>query len=86
MESGYYRHDIIRKNGSKVTGSLVQDTKAHVSVQPIGGAVVVVPRADILSQSVAKKSLMPEGLLDHLSPKQVADLFAFIRSLNGTGK
>lgn len=85
MESGYYRHDVLRKDGSKITGSLVEETAAHLTIRPIAGEVVVVPKAEILSHSVSKTSLMPEGLIDHLDPQQVADLFAYIRSLKGPG-
>ncbi len=81
MESGYYRHDIILKDGGKVSGSLVNETKSSLSIQPIGTAIQVIPQGEIAQHKITKSSLMPEGLIDHLSPRQVADLFTYIRTL-----
>ena len=81
MESGYYRHDIILKNGGKVSGSLVNETKSSLSIQPLGTTIQVIPRKNIAQHKITKSSLMPEGLIDHLSPEQVADLFTYIRTL-----
>ena len=81
MESGYYRHDIILKDGSKVSGSLVNQTKEALSIQPIGTAIQLIPQGEIAQHKITKSSLMPEGLIDHLSPRQVADLFTYIRTL-----
>ncbi len=81
MESGYYRHDIILKDGGKISGSLVGESKESLSIQPVGTAIQVIPRTNVAQHKVTKSSLMPEGLIDHLSPAQVADLFTYIRSL-----
>ncbi|MDB4520171.1 c-type cytochrome [Akkermansiaceae bacterium] len=81
MESGYYRHDIILKDGSKISGSLVEETTTQLSVQPIGTAVKIVPRGNISQHKITKSSLMPEGLIDHLSDEQITDLFTYIRTL-----
>jgi putative membrane-bound dehydrogenase-like protein len=81
MESGYYRHDIILKDGGKVSGSLVGDTKESLSIQPVGTAIQIIPRTQVAQHKITKSSLMPEGLIDHLSPEQVADLFTYLRTL-----
>ena len=86
MESGYYRHDVMRRDGRMVSGMLVEKTKQNLTIRPIGGELIVVPRKDVLSHHISKTSLMPEGLIEHLSSQQVADLFAYIRTLNGTTK
>ncbi|MFT6181866.1 MAG: putative membrane-bound dehydrogenase-like protein [Akkermansiaceae bacterium] len=81
MESGYYRHDIILKDGGKVSGSLVKEGKESLSIQPVGTAIQVIPRSKVAQHKITKSSLMPEGLIDHLSPEQVADLFTYLRTL-----
>lgn len=81
MESGYYRHDIILKDGGKVSGSLVRESKESLSIQPVGTAIQVIPRTKVAQHKITKSSLMPEGLIDHLSPEQIANLFTYIRSL-----
>ena len=81
MESGYYRHDIILKDGSKISGSLAGETTSNLSIQPVGTSIQVIPLAKIAEHKITKSSLMPEGLIDHLTSAQVADLFTYIRSL-----
>lgn len=81
MESGYYRHDIILQDGSKISGFLVEETKTQLSVQPIGTSVKIVSRGNISQHKITKSSLMPEGLIDHLSDEQIADLFTYMRTL-----
>ncbi|MGB1259047.1 MAG: DUF7133 domain-containing protein, partial [Akkermansiaceae bacterium] len=81
MESGYYRHDLILKNGNKISGSMVEETKTTISIQPVGGAIKVVDKKDIKNHNISKSSLMPEGLIDHMTPQQVADLFSYLRTL-----
>ncbi|MGC6565338.1 MAG: c-type cytochrome [Akkermansiaceae bacterium] len=81
MESGYYRHDLILKDGSKVSGSLVQETEETLSIQPVGTGIQIIPRTNVAEHQVTKSSLMPEGLIDHLSAQQVSDLFTYLRTL-----
>jgi putative heme-binding domain-containing protein len=44
------------------------------------GQNITIPRDQIEQMIPQKKSLMPEGLLKPLSPEQVRDLFAYLRS------
>jgi putative heme-binding domain-containing protein len=81
MESGYYRHDIILKDGGKISGSLVGESTDSLSIQPVGTAIQVIPRTEVAQHKITKSSLMPEGLIDHLTPEQIADLFTYIRTL-----
>jgi hypothetical protein len=41
------------------------------------------PRGEIRQTQYLRRSLMPEGLLDGMSPQQVTDLFAYLMSLKG---
>ena len=60
---------------------MVEENKTTISIQPVGGSVQVVSKKNITKHNVAKSSLMPEGLIDHLTPAQVADLFTYLRTL-----
>ncbi len=81
LESGYYRHDITLTDGSLVSGFLVEETKESVTIRPIGADPKVIQRPLIVSHAISKRSLMPEGLIDHFSEQQVADLFAYLLGL-----
>ncbi len=81
LESGYYRHDISLTDGSLVSGFLVEETKESLTIRPIGADPKVIPLASVTNHAVSKRSLMPEGLIEGFSEKQVADLFSYIDSL-----
>jgi hypothetical protein len=44
-----------------------------------GNTVVPIPRADVASIQVTGQSLMPVGLLEGLSEKDLNDLLAYLR-------
>ena len=81
LESGYYRHDVSLTDGSLISGFLVEETKESLTIRPIGADPKVIPLASIANHTISKRSLMPEGLIEGFSEKQVADLFSYINSL-----
>ncbi|OYV07300.1 MAG: hypothetical protein CFE26_01735 [Verrucomicrobiales bacterium VVV1] len=81
LESGYYRHDVTLTDGSLVSGFLVEETKDSITIRPIGADPKVIQLATISSHTVSKRSLMPEGLIEGFSEKQVADLFSYLSGL-----
>jgi len=81
LESGYYRHDVTLKDGSLVSGFLVSENAAQISIRAIGADERVIARDQIAGHNVSKRSLMPEGLVDGMSEKQVADLLSYLTTL-----
>ncbi|QJE94884.1 PVC-type heme-binding CxxCH protein [Luteolibacter luteus] len=81
LESGYYRHDLTLKDGSLVSGFLASDKGSTILIRQIGADERAIPKDQVKEHSVAKRTLMPEGLLDGFSDQQVSDLFAFLLSL-----
>ncbi len=68
---------ILLDDGRVVTGVIVAQTDQSLTVQT-DKEVLTLPRSDIESTKETGKSLMPDGLLDTLTPEQVRDLFKFI--------
>ena len=81
LESGYYRHDITLKDGTGASGFLSSEDKKRIVLRQIGTDDRVIPRDQIDSHKVSKRSLMPEGLISGFTDQQVADLFAYLMSL-----
>jgi len=81
LESGYYRHDITLKDGTLASGFLSSEDKNRVVLRQIGTDDRVIPRNQIDSHKISKRSLMPEGLIGGFTDQQVADLFAYLMSL-----
>ena len=69
------------KSGDLLTGFLVKEDANAVTVRPIGADDRAIPRSEIKSTRVTRKSLMPEGLLDGMQPGDVRDLFAYLNTL-----
>ena len=83
VESGYSVYRVVKNNGSIVEGLLVEKNDSGTTIGFIGGSKTFIPKTDIESESfLTGKSFMPKGLIDSFTDQQVADLLAFIRSLN----
>jgi putative membrane-bound dehydrogenase-like protein len=81
LESGYYRHDITRRDGTVASGFLVSENENTITLRQIGTDDVAIRRENVLSHDISRRSLMPEGLIDGFAPQQVTDLFAYLKSL-----
>ena len=81
MEAGYRTFRVELKDGAIVDGLLVsQDDEAILLRQP-NAEDRRIPQAEVRRASFLKTSLMPEGLLESLSPSQAADLLAYLQTL-----
>jgi putative membrane-bound dehydrogenase-like protein len=81
LESGYYRHDVALSDGSLVSGFLASENQEMLVLRQIGADERAIPKAQVKEHTVSKRSLMPEGLLDGFSDKQVGDLFSYLSGL-----
>ena len=69
-------------NGRTFVGLAVPTETGTIMLLP-DGEKVELPKDDIESITPSRISAMPEGLLNHLSLQQVADLFAFLSQRRG---
>ena len=83
MEPGYRIYRVEMKNGDLIDAFFVSEDKDAVVIRQAGLPDRRVPKADIRSTKFIRRSLMPEGLLDALQDKQVADLLAYLMTLKG---
>jgi putative heme-binding domain-containing protein len=83
MEPGYRIYRVEMKNGDLIDAFFVSEDKDAVVIRQAGLPDRRVPKADIRSTQFIRRSLMPEGLLDALQDKQVADLLAYLMMLKG---
>ncbi len=81
LESGYYRHDITMKDGTLASGFLASDAGSTLVLKQIGADARAIPKDQVKEHTVSKRSLMPEGLIDGFTEKQVADLFGYLMTL-----
>ncbi len=76
---GYATHTVITHQGRSLSGRLVpQDDADRLLLEQRDDRVISLSRSDIDQILHEKVSIMPEGLLDHLTLQEIADLFAFL--------
>ncbi|MEI7781837.1 MAG: c-type cytochrome, partial [Planctomycetota bacterium] len=81
MEGGYRNFRVVTKDGRIVQGLLVsRDADAIVLRQP-NTADMRIPSREIAQADFTGISIMPEGLLESMPAAEVADLFAYLKSL-----
>lgn len=81
--SDQYQAEMIELNDGKViTGVLVRENAAAVLVRTGDSPdkPVAVPKGQIANRAPSTVSLMPEGLLDGMSPDEIANLLAFMQA------
>ena len=75
---GYQATTVATNDGRVLTGLLVEDSPERVVLKLQGGKLETVARKDVEESKLSPLSLMPEGLEAQITPKELADLFAYI--------
>ncbi len=79
-----YQATMIQTNGGKVyTGMIVYEAVDGVILRTAANQTFRIKPAEIEERRTLKSSLMPAGLLKDLAATDMADLYAYLRSLSG---
>jgi putative heme-binding domain-containing protein len=65
------------KAGDAISGLLVNESPTALTIRTTTDQVAV-PKADIARRTLSEKSLMPEGLLESLNPREQIELLKFL--------
>lgn len=77
-----YRTTTFRlRNGEAYTGIVAFESADGWILQTGAGTSVRISSADVLSRTPSNVSIMPSGLLNGLSSRELADLYAYMRTL-----
>jgi putative heme-binding domain-containing protein len=71
---------VVTTQGQTLTGLLAEETPTAIRLRRAEGIEDVVPRGEIEAIRPTGRSLMPDGLEQVLSPQEIADVIAFLRS------
>lgn len=71
-------------DGRVVTGLIVEQDAANVTLLTAKNERVRLPRSEIESLEESPQSLMPENIIEQLSPQELRDLFAWLQQPAGT--
>ncbi len=72
---------VVTKNGVSITGLRVNETNFSVQLREENGRFHSFDKKELDEVNVLKKSLMPEDIAQHLTVKELHDLFAYLMSL-----
>jgi putative heme-binding domain-containing protein len=78
IKEGFATYKVATKNGQVLTGLLVESTPEAVTLKDTQGREVKVPAVEIEEKGNDPVSLMPVGVVGHLSFAELADLLAFL--------
>ena len=78
----YVSYQVITDEGRIKSGIIASESDASITLRRAEGAEDVIARQAIDSLTSTGLSLMPEGLEKEISPQQMADLLAYLKSLN----
>ncbi|MPY90607.1 MAG: c-type cytochrome [Luteitalea sp.] len=81
LARGYEAYSISTRDGTAYFGTVPRETADTIYVTQTTGPPVAVPRGQIQKMEPSPTSLMPSGLDQLLSPRELGDLVAYLRSL-----
>ncbi len=79
IREGYANHFVTTKDGRMLGGFLADQDANVIVLRGFDGNDITLQREDVAAMQGAGASLMPEGLLEGLTDKQLRDLFAYLR-------
>jgi len=71
------------KNKEEVEGFVVKEGGDSVEVRNIAGVTRVLEKGDVAERQKREKSMMPEGLLNALTPEDLAAILAYLEGTKG---
>ena len=79
IREGFEQTVLLTSDGRLLTGFVVDEDTQIVTLRSKSGENIRVASEDIESRKRVQKSLMPDGLLNGLTGKQLRDFFAYLR-------
>jgi putative membrane-bound dehydrogenase-like protein len=80
VNPNYVAYNVETKDGRSLSGIVRNETSSGLTLVQGGGVREAIPRRDIVSLRASALSLMPEGLEQAMSPQDMADLIAWLKS------
>lgn len=80
IQDDYKMVVVTTRDGRTYVGNIAKETERQLTLRIVGQDAVVVNKSDIQTRETTPNSMMPSGLLEALSDKEVTDLVAFLRT------
>ena len=80
VQPGFYAYHCRLESGEEIYGMITAETETAVTFKLVDATTRTVLRKEIAQLQNSNRSLMPDGLETGLTPQQMADLIASLRS------
>ncbi len=80
IAQGFETATVETKDGDSYDGFIVRESGDELELRNLNGAVVI-PKSKIATRGLRKLSIMPEGLVNGLTPEDLSSLVAYLQSL-----
>ncbi|MFK5971875.1 MAG: PmoA family protein [Flavobacteriaceae bacterium] len=80
IQDDYKMVVITSRDGRTYSGNIIAENDRQLTMRVIGQDQLVLNKSDIQSRETSTVSMMPEGLMQTLSDKEILDLFAYLRT------
>lgn len=81
IAQGFSTSWFVLRDGSRLQGFVTREGGNEVEIRDGEGQAITLSSADIIARGTQAESMMPAGLVDDLSPAGLADLLAYLESL-----
>ena len=71
---------VTTRDGRTFSGNVVAETDRQLTLRVVGRDTAIISKSDIQSREATAVSMMPPGLFDSLTDREVVDLVAFLRT------
>src|SRR5205807_6003621 len=83
IAQGFETYRFEMTSGKVYNGFVVTERARSVLIREATGEQHELPLARIESRTIQNQSMMPDGLVNNLTPEALADLVAYLQSLTG---
>ncbi len=80
IQDDYKMVVITTRDGRTYVGNVAKETDRQLTLRIVGQDAVVLNKSDVQSREVTPVSMMPTGLLEPLSDREVIDLIGYLRT------
>jgi len=81
VQDAYKMVVVTTRDGRTRAGNVIAETDRQITLRVVGGDPVAIAKADIQSRESTATSMMPPGLFDALTDREVIDLVGFLRTV-----
>ena len=81
IAQGFETQKFATVSGQTLEGFVVRESGDEVELRNSTGAVIVIPKSEIEERGKSEISVMPTGLADPLTPRELASILAYLESL-----